>query len=257
MRVCTWNVNSLRARLDHVRRFTEEGGCDVICLQETKCTDEQFPAEALAEMGWAHVEHWGQPTYNGVALLSRHPLVDVQRGFEGYDDDEARVIAATVKGVRIYGLYTPNGQAVGSPKFHYKLRWLEQLRAEVHRYEPGTKLLVCGDMNIAPDDIDVWDPFKLDGQLLCHPHEREALAKVLAWGLADAYRDQHPFSNEFSWWNYQNMGFQRGFGLRIDHVFLSDPLMDALKKATIHRDVRGWDTPSDHAPVSVDLDLGA
>ncbi len=255
MRVCTWNVNSLRARLDHVKRFTEEGGCDVICLQETKCTDAQFPEAELREMGWSHVAHWGQPTYNGVALLSKHPLDDLQRGFTGYDDDQARVIAATVQGVRIYGLYTPNGQAVGSDKFHYKLRWLEQLRSEVHGYEAGTKLLVCGDMNIAPDDIDVWDPFRLDGQLLCHPHERQALQAVLDWGLVDAFRDKHPFSNAFSWWNYQAMGFARGHGLRIDHIFLSAPLLAACTEATIHRDVRGWDTPSDHAPVSVDLSL--
>lgn len=254
MRVCTWNVNSLRARLDHVARFTREGGCDVICLQETKCTDAQFPDDALREMGWAHIAHWGQSTYNGVALLSKHPLIDLQKGFEGFDDDEARVIAATVKGVRIYGLYTPNGQAVGSDKFHYKLRWLEQLRQEVHRYPEGTDLLVCGDMNIAPDDVDVWDPFELDGQLLCHPHEREALQKVLDWGLTDSFRDRNPFATDFSWWNYQAMGFQRNHGLRIDHVFLSKGLLDGCSDVTIHRDVRGWDSPSDHAPVSVDLD---
>jgi exodeoxyribonuclease-3 len=125
----------------------------------------------------------------------------------------------------------------------------------VHRYDPASKLLVCGDMNIAPDDIDVWDPFRLDGQLLCHPHEREALQRVLDWGLTDVFRDQHPFATDFSWWNYQAMGFQRNHGLRIDHIFLSASLMSGATDATIHRDVRGWDTPSDHAPVSVDLSL--
>lgn len=257
MRVATWNVNSLRARMAHVERFSAEGGCDVICLQETKLTDDLFPEAELKAMGWSHIAFWGQPTYNGVAILSKHPIDDVQRGFAGYDDDEevARILSGTIQGVRIYGLYTPNGQSVGSPKFHYKLRWLAQLRAELERYDPAQHLLVCGDMNIAPASLDVWDPFKLDGQLLCHPHERQALQHVLDWGLVDAWRERHRFASEFSWFDYQRMGFQRGFGLRIDHVFLTESLNKRCTAARIHVDVRGWDTPSDHAPVSVDLSL--
>ena len=256
MRVCTWNVNSLRARMDHVRRFSDEGGCDVICLQETKVTDDLFPETALRALGWEHMAWWGQPTYNGVAILSKHPLHDVQKGFLDYDDEEVgRVIAATIQGVRIYGLYTPNGKQVGSPKFLYKLRWLEQLRRELERYDATDDVLVCGDMNIAPGDDDVWDPFELDGQLLCHPDEREALARVLDWGMVDAWRERHAWDQEFSWWNYQQMGFQRGFGLRIDHIFLTHSLHAKCTGVQIHRDVRGWDTPSDHAPVSADLDV--
>ncbi len=256
MRVATWNVNSLRARMDHVRRFSEEGGCDVICLQETKLTDNLFPADELRSLGWEHLAWWGQPTYNGVAILSKHPLDDVQKGFLDYDDEEVgRVIAATVKGVRIYGLYTPNGKTVGDPKYDYKLRWLQQLRTELERYDPADDVLVCGDMNIAPEDADVWDPFELDGTILCSPAERAALQHVLDWGLVDSWRDRNLFGSEFSWWDYQRMGFQRNFGLRIDHIFLSKPLNAKCSGVRIHRDVRGWDTPSDHAPVSADLDL--
>lgn len=257
MRVCTWNVNSLRARMEHLARFSTEGGCDVICLQETKLTDDLFPVAEITAMGWPHLAWWGQPTYNGVAILSKHPLHDVQKGFRVAPvpkDVEARVIGATVNGIRILGLYTPNGQAVGSSKFAYKLAWLESLRQEVGAVEGP--LLVCGDMNIAPDDLDVWDPFELDGKLLFHPKEKAALrAMKSARQLVDAWREKHPKASSFSWWDYQRMGFQRGFGLRIDHVFLSPDLAAACTDATIHRDVRAWENPSDHAPVSVDLDL--
>lgn len=252
MRLTTWNVNSLRVRLDHVARFVREFDPDVLCLQETKVADDQFPEAELRALR-PHLAFWGQPTYNGVAILSKHPLQEVRRGLVGLEDDEPRAISALVEGVRIYGLYVPNGQEVGHPKFHYKLRWLEHLRQELDRYPPDTPLAIVGDFNVAPDDLDVWDPFRFDGLLLCHPEERGALKRVLDWGLSDPYRTKKPFASEFSWWDYQRMGFQRNQGLRIDHTFLSAPLMKRLQKVTIHRDVRGWDQPSDHAPVSVDL----
>jgi len=251
MKVATWNVNSLRARLDHVRRWTEElGGADVVLLQETKLTDDLFPAEALRDMGYTHLAWYGEPTYNGVAILSRHPIEDVQLGFDDEDDPQKRLISGTVQGVRVYGCYVPNGTEVGSPRFHYKLRWLDRLRALLDRkHDPTEDVLVCGDMNIAPDDPDVWDPFRCEGRLLFHPDERAKLTHLLDWGLADAWREQHPFANDFSWWDYRRMGFQRNQGLRIDHVFLSESLMKRVSDVRIDRDVRGWDTPSDHVPV--------
>ncbi|MCA9488686.1 MAG: exodeoxyribonuclease III [Myxococcales bacterium] len=252
MRITTWNVNSLRVRLPHVLRFAEEQAPDVLCLQELKLSQDAFPEEELRAV-FPHLEWWGQPTYNGVALLSKQPLEDVRRGFEGWKDDEARVLSCLVGGVRLWCLYTPNGQAIGTPKFLYKLEWLRHLREDLDRFASGTDVVVVGDMNVAPDDLDLWDPFKLDGQILCHPDERAALQHVLDWGLLDAFREQNPYANEFSWWDYQKMGFQRNHGLRIDHTFVSRHLMPTVGRVTIHRDVRGWDNPSDHAPVSLDL----
>lgn len=252
MRITTWNVNSLRARTGHVQRFAEEHAPDVLCLQELKLADDLFPADELR----AHFPYqtwWGQATYNGVAILSKRPLDEIRRGFEAWPDDEARCLSCLVAGIRVYALYVPNGTEVGSARFHYKLKWLEHLRAELDRWPKDTPLAVVGDMNVAPDDLDVWDPFRCDGILLCHPDERAALAHVTAWGLHDAFRERNPFANAFTWWDYQKMGFVRNHGLRIDHTLLSDPLMVRLQKVTIHRDVRGWELPSDHAPVSVDL----
>lgn len=253
MRITTWNVNSLRVRLPHVLRFVAEQSPDVLCLQELKLAQDAFPEAELREV-FPHVQWWGQPTYNGVALLSRHPLEDVRRGFVGWKDDEARVLCCRVAGVQLWCLYTPNGQAVGTPKFRYKLEWLGHLREDLDRYAASTDVVVVGDMNVAPDDLDLWDPFKLDGEILCHPDERAALQRVLDWGLVDPFREKNPFANEFSWWDYQKMGFQRNHGLRIDHTFVARHLMRTVKRVTIHRDVRGWDNPSDHAPVSLDLD---
>lgn len=239
--------------MDHVARYAAEAAPDVLCLQELKLDEAQIPYDDLRELGYPHVIARGQPTYNGVAMLSKHPIEDPATSFVDDDDPAARVIAGTVKGIRIYGLYVPNGQSVGSDKFLYKLEWLERLRAEVHRYPSDQPLLVCGDMNITPTDLDVWDPFKFNGSVHAHPHEREALERVLAWGLKDAWRHLNPFEQQFTWWDYQKMGFVRNHGLRIDHVFLSADLIARLTHMTIHRDVRGWDQPSDHAPVSVDL----
>jgi exodeoxyribonuclease-3 len=240
-------------RLDHVVRFAREHQPDVLCLQELKLTDEQFPSDVLRAAGFAHLAWHGQQAYNGVAMLSKLPLEDVQRGFVGVEDPEARILAATVAGIRIYGLYCPNGQEVGHPKFLEKLRWFGRLRTELDRFPRDAALAVVGDFNVAPDDLDVWDPFRCDGILLCHPDERAALAHVVAWGLRDPFRERNPFANAFTWWDYQKMGFVRNHGLRIDHTLLSEPLMARVKDVVIHRDVRGWDQPSDHAPVSVDL----
>lgn len=257
VRLTTWNVNSLRIRLPQLLQFAEQYRPDVLCLQELKLAQDQFP-EAEVRAVFPHVEWWGQPTYNGVAMLSRHPLQDVRRGFAGFPDEEARALSATVLGIRLYGLYVVNGQAVGAPKFHHKLAWLEALGMDLDALPPGTPTALLGDFNVAPGDLDVWDPFQCDGQILCHSLEREALQKVLtpAHGgrvLVDPYRLKQPFANEFSWWDYQKRGFLLNHGLRIDHTFLSESLVPRVRKVTIHRDVRGWENPSDHAPVSLDL----
>lgn len=257
MRVVTWNVNSLRARMEHLERFVAEVSPDVLCLQELKLEQDQIPIEALQALGYPHVVAWGQTAYNGVALMSKHEVHDPQTGLQDFDDDQARVVAGTVQGVRIYGLYTPNGQSVGSEAFHYKLRWLDQLRTELDRYSPEDALLVCGDMNVAPTDLDVWDPFKSEGRVLCHADERAAIQRLVDWGLVDVYREHHPFEQAFSWWDYQKMGFSRNHGMRIDHIYLTRPLAEGCSEVTIHRDVRGWKpSPSDHAPVSAVLSVG-
>ncbi|MCB9675697.1 MAG: exodeoxyribonuclease III [Alphaproteobacteria bacterium] len=256
MRIATFNVNSLNARLDHVRRVTEEIAPDVLCLQETKLEDERFPELAIRAMGYEHVAFDGQKSYNGVAMLSRFPLEDVQKNFrEGEPHPDRRIIAATVQGVRIYGLYCPNGTEVGSDRFHGKLEWYRRLRAELDaHFAPGDDVLITGDFNVTPTENDAWDPFRSEGKLLCTTEEREAFQHLLDFGLTDAWRELNPFAVEFSWWDYQKMGWQRNQGLRIDHVLLTDPLLERCSAVTIHRDVRGWDKASDHAPVSVDLD---
>ncbi len=252
MRLTTFNVNSLRIRMPQLQRLVSTHRPDVLVLQELKLATDLFPEAELREL-FPHLAWWGQPGYNGVALLSKLPLEDVRRGFEGVEADEARVLSCVVGGIRLWGLYAPNGQAVGAPKFVYKLAWFRQLRADLDRFPADTEVAVLGDLNVAPDDLDVWDPFKLDGALLCHPDERAALKHVMDWGLVDPFRELNPYANEFSWWDYQKMGFQRNHGLRIDHTLVSGPLMKRVKKVTIHRDVRGWENPSDHAPVSLDL----
>lgn len=252
MRVTTFNVNGLRARLDTVLRFSREHRPDVLCLQETKLTNDLFPHDTLAEL-FPYRAVFGQKGYNGTAILSQRPLSDLQRGFAAISDPEARLIAVTVSGMRLYNLYVPNGAPVGSERFQYKLAWYESMRAELDRYPASTPLLVVGDMNVAPGDKDVWDPAQCEGTLLCHRDERAAFQHLLDWGLTDAFRERHPDDATFSWWDYQQKGFARDQGLRIDHTLLSAPLMARCQGVTIHRDVRGWPEPSDHTAVSVDL----
>ena len=250
MKLATWNVNSLRARKAHLLRWLAEADVDAVCLQELKHVDKHFPLAELADAGYPHCAWDGQPTYNGVAIVSRLPLSDVQKGMADDEvDPQKRVIAATIDGVRVYGLYIPNGQRVGSDKFRYKLRWLDRFYAELGRQDPSQPIAVVGDFNIAPDDSDVWDPFRLDGTLLCHPEERRRLQAWLDWGLFDAYRELHRFGTEFTWWDYRQLGWERNHGIRIDHVLLSAPLRETLTDVRVDKHVRGWDTPSDHAPV--------
>ncbi len=250
MKLATWNVNSIRAREARVRAWLAQAQPDVVCLQELKVEAAGFPTALFHELGY-QVELVGQKSYNGVAIAARTPMTDVVVGLgDGVDDDQARFLAATVEGVRVVSLYVPNGQAVGSDKFAYKLAWLARLRAWLDRHgDPAAPLALCGDWNIAPADIDVHDPAAWAGQLHCSEPERAALAQLAAWGLRDGFRAVHPEARAFSWWDYRGVSFFKDAGLRIDYHLLSAPLAARLTACTIDREARKGRDASDHAPV--------
>ncbi|MES2887887.1 MAG: exodeoxyribonuclease III [Pseudomonadota bacterium] len=257
MKIATWNVNSLAVRLPQVQAWLTEHQPDVLCLQETKLTDDKFPLDAWSELGY-QVGFHGQKTYNGVALISRTPAEALVKNIPGFDDPQARVITATVGSVRVIGAYFPNGQAPDSDKFVYKMAWLQALRnfvaAELTQHP---RLVLVGDYNIAPEDRDVHDPVAWAGQIHCTPQERAHFQGMVALGLVDAFRlfDQAPKS--WSWWDYRNLAFRKNQGLRIDHILVSTALRPAVKACFIDKLPRKNERPSDHAPVVVDLDLGA
>lgn len=257
MRIATWNVNSLRARWDIVLDWLRQDGPDVVCLQETKMTDDLFPGALLAEMGYQAV-FVGQKTYNGVAILSRLPLTDVALALpEAPGEDEKRFIAATVQGVRVINVYVPNGQAVDSPKFPYKLAWLERLRAFLATtYTLEDALVLCGDFNVAPEPRDVYDAAKVEGEILFHPEERAAFARFLGWGLLDALRLHYEEGGLYSWWDYRAAAFRRNLGFRIDHILVTPPLASRCTAVTLLRDLRKLPKPSDHIPVVATFEAG-
>lgn len=250
VQIATWNVNSLRVRMPHLAQWYEGARVDVLGLQETKLLDADFPGAELEKLGLRGAWH-GQRTYNGVALLGREPPADVVLGIPGYADTQSRVIAGTVAGgIRVIDVYVPNGQAVGSEKYAYKLEWLSHLRryleAELARHE---RLVVVGDYNIAPEDRDVHDPKAWEGQVLASEPEREALRGLLALGLEDVFRRFEQPEKAFSWWDYRMMAFRRNAGLRIDLVLASEALAARCTGCRIDREPRKWERPSDHAPV--------
>jgi exodeoxyribonuclease-3 len=259
MKIASWNVNSLNVRLPHLQQWLQDFAPDVVALQETKLEDTRFPDSALAELGYRSV-FCGQKTYNGVALLSRVPFTgECVTAIPQFDDPQKRVLAATVGAasigdVRIIDLYVVNGEAVGSEKFAYKLRWLaavrEWLREELRQYP---NLVVLGDFNIAPDDRDVHDPKRWREKILCSTPEREALQSLLDLGLHDSFRLHHADGGHYSWWDYRLAAFQRGWGLRIDLVLVSDALRARCMGAGIDTAPRGWERPSDHTPAWVEL----
>jgi len=254
MKIASWNVNSLNVRLPHLQDWLALRAPDVVALQETKLEDSRFPDTALAALGYRSV-FAGQKTYNGVAILSRAAASDVRVGIPGLDDEQQRVIAATVDGVRIVNLYVVNGQDLGTDKYAYKLRWLQALQAWLQvELDAHPQMVVLGDFNIAPDDRDVHDPLVWnDGHILTSTAERDALQRLLGLGLHDGYRLHHDGAGEFSWWDYRQAGFRRNLGLRIDLTLVSEALRGRCIGAGIDREPRTWDRPSDHAPVWVQL----
>jgi exodeoxyribonuclease-3 len=251
MKIGTWNVNSLKIRLPHVLDWLARNPVDVLALQETKLTDDRFPAADFEAAGY-RADFSGQKTYNGVALLTRlaMPASDVVFDLPGFEDDQKRVITATVGGVRVVCVYVPNGQSVDSDKYRYKLAFMQALRDRlVVESKTHPKLVVLGDYNVAPADRDVHDPRAWEGQVLCSIPEREALQAIASIGLADAFRLFEQPLKSFTWWDYRMLGFQKGRGLRIDHILISDALKTACTACTIDRDERKKPQPSDHAPV--------
>lgn len=255
MKIASWNVNSLNVRLPHVEQWLRDAAPDVVGVQETKLEDARFPDAVLAALGYRTVFH-GQKTYNGVAILARDRMIaDVQMGIPDFHDDQKRVVAATVDGIRIVNLYVVNGQDVGTEKYAYKLRWLEAVHDWIAReLQAHPKLVVLGDFNIAPDARDVHDPAVWnDGHILTSTAERAALQRLLALGLHDAFRLHNDEAGTFSWWDYRQAAFRRGMGLRIDLTLVSDALKPLAIASGIDREPRTWERPSDHAPAWVQL----
>ncbi|NDU85424.1 MAG: exodeoxyribonuclease III [Ferrovum sp.] len=249
MKIATWNVNSIRVRLPHVLAWLEKEVPDVLCLQELKCESAVFPRDDFRELGY-QVQVAGQKTYNGVALVSRCDAEDVVVGMPLFDDVQQRVLAATFQGVRVISVYCPNGESLTSDKYTYKLRWFDALhdylKSALSEYP---RLVVAGDYNIAPEDRDVHDPVEWAGEVLCSLPERDRFKALLNLGLVDGFRQFPQEERAYSWWHYRVNAFKRNLGLRIDHVLASTALTLDLRQCTIDRAPRGWERPSDHAPV--------
>lgn len=253
MKIASWNVNSLKARMEHVQAWLETAQPDVLAMQEIKMETHLFPHQAFKELGYESLAN-GQKTYNGVAILARTPIQDPVTAIPDFADEQKRVLAVTVGDLRIIDLYVVNGQEVGSEKYQYKLNWLEAAHrwlAEEAKAHPN--LIVLGDFNIAPDDRDVHDPEGWHESVLCSTPERAAFKRLLDLGLLDSYRELDDNGGVFSWWDYRQAAFRRNMGLRIDLVLISQALRAQLKKAGIDREPRKWDKPSDHAPVWIEL----
>lgn len=256
MIVATWNVNSIRARHDRLLSWLDRRRPDVVCLQELKVEEARYPFEELRALGYESAVS-AQKTYNGVAILSRHPLDAVVCGLgDGVEDPQARLVAATVQGVRVVSAYVPNGQVVGSEKWLYKLAWLERLRGWLDRHaRPDQPLVLAGDFNVAPTPLDVHDPAAWEGEVLFHPLARAALERVTGFGLVDTFRRMHPDKpGVYTWWDYRLLGFPKNRGLRIDHIFATPPLAERCSGSLIDREERKGTTPSDHAPVLTTFD---
>ncbi|MBA2653402.1 MAG: exodeoxyribonuclease III [Tatlockia sp.] len=259
LKLASWNVNSLKVRLDHVLAWLESSGVAILAIQETKLLDENFPHQAFSERGY-QVVFAGQKTYNGVALISRYPNTEVAYDIPDMQDPQRRILAATIADLRIINLYVPNGSELTSDKYNYKLMWLEKIKTYIQQ-QMGlySKVAVVGDFNVAPEDRDVHDPAEWVGCNLVSPPERQAFNSLLALGLIDSFRNFPQDEKIFSWWDYRAAGFRRNRGLRIDHILLNNELNNLCRQAQIDKTPRKWERPSDHAPawVELDMDLGA
>jgi len=255
MKIATWNVNSINARLKHVLKWLDSSQTDVVCLQETRCVDKKFPAGLIGAAGY-YAEFLGEKSYNGVAILSKYPISNVEKNMP--DDDEGspkRFIAADIEGVRIVNTYIPQGTKLWTEKFDFKLDWLKRLRRYFdENCARDSDLLLCGDFNVAPDEIDVWDAARCDGRIHFSKPERAAMNRVMEWGFIDVYRMLNPYLREFSWWDMKTKAFSKDEGMRIDHIWTSEELAEKCRKAWIDKEPRGWERPSDHAPVVAEFE---
>jgi exodeoxyribonuclease III len=255
MLIATWNVNSIIARLPLVTRWLEAVKPDVLCLQETKVADEKFPHEAFGPLGY-QCQIFGQQSYNGVAILTRDECPTSHRGYP--DDDEtqqSRLITTQVQDINIVNVYVPNGQMVGTAKYQFKLMWMRRLREFFDsQFDKNSKVLLCGDFNVAPEERDVHDVRLWQGRILFSEEERAALDFIKAWGFTDAFRQHDERTGQYSWWDYRAGMFRRNMGLRIDHIWISEPLVALNKRCWIDKETRKWERPSDHAPVTVEFE---
>lgn len=250
MLLASWNINSIAIRLSQVLAWIAQVKPDVLCLQETKIIDSKFPAAAFTEAGYQS-QFYGEPSYNGVAIISKQPLENVQKGFVEEETPPAcRFIEATAGPLRVLNAYIPNGQFVGSDKYEYKLRWLKSLQSHLqHNHDPASALALCGDFNIAPEDRDIYRPGEVVGSIMCSETERQALSLIKEWGFEDAFRLHNQNSGEFSWWDYRMGAFRRNMGFRIDHIWATKSAAHACQRSWIDKAPRKQDRPSDHAPI--------
>ncbi|RUQ99316.1 exodeoxyribonuclease III [Legionella septentrionalis] len=253
LKIASWNVNSLKIRLEQVLSWLKSSEVDILALQETKLIDEQFPTFEFHNQGY-HVAYTGQKTYNGVAVISRKPIEQVTIEVPGFMDPQRRMLAVTIAGMRLINLYVPNGSEVGSSKYQYKLNWLEVMTGFIQQeLKHYPHLAVVGDFNIAPEDKDVHDPSVWDGCVMVSPQERKAFADLALLGLHDSFRCLHPEEQAYTWWDYRTACFRRNRGLRIDHILLSDKLRQHCLESWIDVEPRRAERPSDHAPVCAKL----
>lgn len=257
MKVATWNINGINSRLQHVLDWCAEERPDVLCLQETKCVDSRFPFKPIRALGYDHIEIHGEKAYNGVAIVSKYPIGDLQKNFPGdAADTPRRLIAGTVNGASVVNVYVPHGTALGTDKFAFKLDWLARLRKYFDKKSgPGDNVLLCGDLNVAPHELDVWKPSLWKDKLHFTKPEREAIRAVKAWGFNDLFRQMNDEAREFSWWDHFRNSFEKDRGLRIDHIWSSQRLAERCVGCWIDKEPRGWDHPSDHAPVVAEFKL--
>ena len=255
MKIATWNVNSIVARLPLVTRWLEKEKPDVLCIQETKCSDDKFPLLEVKSVGYDCVLH-GQQSYNGVAILSRGGCVKISRGFPEDDaESHARLVTAEIAGISIVNVYVPNGQVVGSDKYQFKLKWMNRLRELLdENYDPNSPVLLCGDFNVAPEERDVHNPQLWQNRILFSEPEKAALQHIKDWGFTDTFRMHTEEGGHYSWWDYRAGGFRRNLGLRIDHIWVTAPLARRKTKCWIDKETRAWERPSDHAPVVAEFD---
>lgn len=249
MKIATWNVNSLNVRLPHTLRWLEENQPDILALQELKLDQDKFPQADFANIGY-HAAWNGQKTYNGVAILSKQPIDNICTDIPALNEPQKRIIAATINNIRVICAYCVNGESIDSDKFKYKEQWFHALRNYIsHELKQNPATIVLGDFNIAPTDIDVYDPQQWQNKVLCSPQERSWFQQLLDLGLTDSLHYLHPNEAHYTWWDYRMNMFRRKLGLRIDHILISQKLVPTLQQVSVDVVARGWERPSDHAPV--------